>query len=62
MQDKLILSDEEKARLMHNYHSKMWYRKNKEKAKASQIKSLARAYDRMIAEQAEAESAGAVDE
>lgn len=60
MQDKLILSDEEKARLMRNHYNREWRRKNKEKFHNSQIKSLAKAYDRMMAEQAE--SAGAVDE
>ena len=49
MQVKKELTTEEKARLMHNYNSREWARKNKEKVKASRIKSLAKKYDEMIA-------------
>lgn len=49
MQVKKELSLEEKARLMHNYNSREWARKNKEKVKESRIKSLAKKYDEMVA-------------
>lgn len=49
MQVKKELTTEEKARLMHNYNSREWARKNKEKVKASRIKSLAKKYDEMVA-------------
>lgn len=62
MQTEKKLTDAEKARLMHNMYQREWAKRNKEKVKASQIKCLAKAYDRMMAEQAKAESAGAVDE
>lgn len=49
MQETKELTTEEKARLMHNYNSREWARKNKEKVKASRIKSLAKKYDEMVA-------------
>lgn len=48
MQANTELTTEEKARLMHNYNQRLWYQKNKEKAKQSRIKSLAKKYDQMI--------------
>lgn len=48
MQETKELTTEEKARLMHNYNSRQWARRNKEKVKASRIKSLAKKYDELI--------------
>ncbi len=50
MQENKELTTEEKARLMHNYYQREWYRKNKDKAKKARTESLAKKYDEMIAE------------
>ena len=48
MQVNPELTAEEKARIMHNKYQREWARKNKEKVRKSQIKSLAKKYDEMI--------------
>ncbi len=48
MQVNAELTPEEKARIMHNKYQREWARKNKEKVRQSQIKSLAKKYDEMI--------------
>ena len=51
------LTIEEKARRMHAIYQRRWREKNPEKARQSVIKSQAKAYDRLMAEMAEAEAA-----